>query len=171
MDNKLIVLRGPSASGKTTVAKQLFEKAANRATIIHQDYYRFIFKPAGGGSKPNSQVIHKMIEHNTAAALEAGYDVILEGILSLRSYEDILKRLVENHPGESHMFYFDISLEETIRRHHSREGNFLFDDDAMREWYPGSTMRFPGNEVTIAEDSPLEETVDKIIRVSRLSID
>jgi len=91
INNKFIILRGPSASGKTTIAKELFKKTKGKTVLIQQDYYRFIFKPAEGGSKPNSDVIYRMIEHNTALALQSGYNVILEGILSVKSYQKSLK--------------------------------------------------------------------------------
>jgi uridine kinase len=45
---KLIVLRGPSGAGKTTVAKQLFQVTARPTVLLEQDYYRFSFKPPGG---------------------------------------------------------------------------------------------------------------------------
>ena len=90
---RLIVVRGPSGSGKSTVACRLFEGAVRRVCLIEQDHYRFIFRPAGGGSLPNSATIHRMIEHNVMAALIDGYDVILEGILSVRSYGLVLDRL------------------------------------------------------------------------------
>lgn len=120
---KLIVLRGPSGSGKSTIAKRLFENAQKPVCLIEQDYYRFIFKPAGGGSKPNSSAIHKMIKENTLTALLNGYDVILEGILSVRSYSKVLDNMFEAHGGDNFMYYFDISFDETVRRHNVRKMN------------------------------------------------
>ena len=118
--NKFIVLRGPSGSGKSTVARRLFESAKQKTCLIEQDYYRFIFNPAGGGSRPNSDTIHKMIKLNVLAALDDGYDVILEGILSVKSYAELLNDIFRQHPKNNFMFYFDISFEETVRRHHTK---------------------------------------------------
>ena len=75
--NKLIIVRGPSGSGKSTIAKALFEKAEKPVAFIAQDYYRFMFKPAGGGGKYNSSAIHQMIKNDVLIALENRYDVIL----------------------------------------------------------------------------------------------
>ena len=116
-ENRFIMLRGPSGSGKTTIAKRLFALARGRTVLIHQDYYRFIFKPAGGGGRTNSDVIHEMIEHNCRCALAAGYDVILEGILTVKAYS---------------------SFEETARRHETRQATSDFTVDDMRPWYTAS---------------------------------
>lgn len=165
MDNtKLIVLRGPSGSGKSTVANLLKQKARSRIALIEQDYYRFIFKLAGGGSKPNSDTIHKMIKCQTLIALQDGYDVILEGILSVRSYSIILDEIFEQHPNNNYMFYFDISLQETIKRHKTRKDKISdFGEDEMRKWYPMAHRSNHRLENIIPERYSAEETLNKIL--------
>ncbi len=165
---KLIVLRGPSGSGKSTVAKAIFKDAQRRIALIDQDYYRFIFKPAGGGSKPNSDTIHKMIKTNTLIALADGYDVILEGILSVKSYAEVLDDIFAQHPQENYMFYFDISFEETIRRHNIRKTDeHRFGEEDMREWYPVAHRSNHKLEQIIPEEFTLDETIDFIKKTSR----
>ena len=117
-ENRFIMLRGPSGSGKTTIAKRLFALARGRTVLIHQDYYRFIFKPAGGGGRTNSDVIHEMIEHNC--------------------YSEVLDRIIAKHTGPSFIFYFDTSFEETARRHETRQATSDFTVDDMRPWYTAS---------------------------------
>lgn len=165
---KLIVLRGPSGSGKSTVAKGLFKDAVRRTALIDQDHYRFIFKPAGGGSKPNSDTIHKMIKSNALIALADGYDVILEGILSVKSYAKVLDDIFAQHPQENYMFYFDISLEETIRRHSIRKTDeHSFGEEDMREWYPAAHRSNHELEQIIPEEFTLEETINFIKKSTR----
>src|SRR3989344_5524593 len=123
---KLIILRGPSGSGKSTIAKIIFDSAKRKTVYIDQDYYRFIFKPSGGGSKSNGATIHKMILHNVVQALQDGYDVILEGILSVKSYGEVLEGIFKKHPKENYIFYFDVSFEETVRRHAMRPAKSNF---------------------------------------------
>lgn len=167
---KLIVLRGPSGSGKSTVAKRLFEDASKRTCLIDQDHYRFIFKPAGGGSKPNSDTIHKMIKANALLALGDGYDVILEGILSVKSYGKVLDEIFEVHPERNYMFYFDISFEETIRRHNIRKtAEHKYGEDDMREWYPVAHRSNHKIEQIIPEDFSSEQTVNFIKKIVNLS--
>ena len=86
-----------------------------RTALIQQDHYRFIFKPSAGGSKTNAATIHKMIEQNCISALEDGYDFLLDGIFSVRSYEAVLGRIMMAHNGLIYMFYFDVSFEETAQ--------------------------------------------------------
>jgi adenylate kinase family enzyme len=166
---KLILLRGPSGSGKSTAAKLLFKGATRKIALIDQDHYRFIFKPAGGGSKPNSDTIHKMIKSDTLIALKDGYDVILEGILSVKSYSEVLDEIFAKHPRENYMFYFNISLEETLKRHETRREKFPdFGEKEMREWYPIAHRSNHTLEQIIPETFSIEETVKFIKQVSKL---
>jgi thymidylate kinase len=165
---KLIVLRGPSGSGKSTVANILFRDAKRRTALIDQDHYRFIFKPPGGGTKPNVDTIHKMIKTNTLIALADGYDVILEGILNVRSYSQVLDDIFAEHPEENYMYYFDISLEETIRRHNlSKDKKNLFGEEDMRKWYTVAHRSNHALEQIIPESFSVEETVEFIKHTSR----
>ena len=166
--NRFIMLRGPSGSGKTTIAKELFGLARRRTVLIHQDYYRFIFKPAGGGSAPNAAVIHDMIEHNCSCALAAGYDVILEGILSVKSYAGVLDRIIAAHAGPSFMFYFDVSFEETARRHQARQATSDFTVEDMRPWYASSHRSKHRLEQLIPEQFSPSETVNYISEATGL---
>jgi predicted kinase len=165
---KLIVLRGPSGSGKSTVAKVLFDDAKQRTVLIDQDHYRYIFKPAGGGSKSNADTIHKMIKTNTLIALADGYDVILEGILSVKSYAKVLDDIFAQHPTQNYMFYFDVSFEETVRRHAIRKTNqHHFGEEDMREWYPAAHRSNHQLEQIIPEALTLDETVQFIKKTSQ----
>lgn len=170
MKNKLIILRGPSASGKTTIAKKLFDLSKDKTVLIQQDHYRFIFKPSGGGSKPNSEVIHKMIEHGVKVSLEAGYNVILEGIISVKSYQKIIERLIESHKGKSYIFYFNISLEETLKRHNSKIGDFKYGSEEMKEWYKTSQKSNHELETLIPETNSINQTIGEIIKTSDINI-
>ncbi len=157
--NNLIILRGPSCSGKTTAAKTLFSMATGKTALIQQDYYREMFNHSGGGSKSNSEVIHRMIEHNTIAVLESAYNVILEGILSVKSYQKIVDRIIECHSGKSYIFYFDVSIEETIRRRNTKEGNLSYGADELRAWYPSAHQSNHELEILIPESFTADETV------------
>ncbi|MEU6720770.1 hypothetical protein ABZ897_55745 [Nonomuraea sp. NPDC046802] len=68
-------------------------------------------------------------------ALDAGYHVLLEGILTRSRYGEMLHALRRDHRGTTMLFYMDISLEETLRRHETRPQSARFGGDEMREWY------------------------------------
>ena len=81
--SKLVVLRGNSASGKSTVAKQLREISQRKIALVEQDHIRRIIlkeKDVPGGD--NIDLIRQIVEF----ALGRKYDVILEGILDTRRY-------------------------------------------------------------------------------------
>lgn len=167
--SKLIILRGPSGSGKSTIAKLLFEKAKGRTALIEQDYYRFMFKPAGGGGKPNSSAIHKMIKSDVLIALDSGYDVILEGILSEKSYATVLEEIFAQHPEENFIFYFDISFDETLRRHKTRKvRDPNISTEEIKSWFADAHKSNHKLERIIAEDSSIEDTVEYIVRTGQL---
>jgi predicted kinase len=131
--SKLVILRGNSGSGKSTVAKVLFEQAKKPTVLIEQDYYRFIFKPAGG--KLNSKTIHKMIKANVLTALEDNYDVILEGIFNMHASQETFKETFAAHKTQNYIFTFDISFEETLRRHRTKSNKDEWSESDMKDWY------------------------------------
>ncbi len=163
---KLIVLRGPSGAGKSTIAKILFESAPRKTVILSQDYYRFIFNPSGGGSKSNGATIHKMILHNTLQSLSDGYDVILEGILNIKSYDDVFEEIFKKHPGENYIFYFDVSFEETMKRHATRPEKSDFGEVEMREWYSAASRSNHEFEYIIPENFSVKEIIEFIKKTS-----
>ena len=186
---KLIILRGPSGSGKTTTAKQLFDKAIRRTVLIEQDYYRFIFNPPGGGTKPNSDTIHKMIKNDILVALDDGYDVIVEGILSVKAYGEVLQNIFDHHLKENYIFYFDVSFDETLKRHMVRQqqgrqlkggGKMLVQDERraerlqdfgateMAEWYAAAHRSDHQFENIIPESFTIDQTIDFIKHTSKL---
>lgn len=167
---KLIMLRGPAGSGKSTTAKVLLNNATSKTCLIEQDYYRFIFRPYANGSKANSVAIHEMIKSNVLIALSEGYDVILEGILNAKSYKPMLEEILVEHPTENYIFYFDISFDETMRRHRMRPAKDTpsFTDDDMKSWYPAAYVPIHDEEKLILETSSLERTVEFITKSSNL---
>jgi thymidylate kinase len=170
MAQKLIVLRGPSGSGKSTIAKALLGSATRKTCLIEQDYYRFIFRPREDGSSANSATIHKLLKDNVLTVLNDGYDVILEGIFSSKSYARDLNEIFAKHPTENYLFYFDISLEETIRRHQTRPSRDTptYAEGDLQTFYPTTYEPIHETEKIIQEASTIDETLAYIIQASNL---
>jgi hypothetical protein len=61
-------------------------------------------------------------------------------------------------------FYFDVSFEETLRRHQTKPQAAEYGEAAMREWYRPHDYLTGGIEEIIPESSTLEEAVSRIIR-------
>lgn len=163
MDNRLIVLRGPSAAGKSSVAAALLESPRPTA-LIAQDSYRFIFNVREG--EPYSRAVREMIRTNVLTALGNGFDVVVEGVLKAKGYRDVFGALFREHPRNNHLFYFDVSFEETLRRHRSRATAGMFTEEDMRSWYKARDLLGYDFETVIGEDSALGDTVNRIRRAT-----
>src|SRR6266536_5017044 len=128
---KLVVLRGNSGSGKSTVARRLREVSDRKTATVEQDYLRrFVLKEKETEGANNIDLIEQTVEF----ALGRGYDVILEGILYFPRYGDMLRRLVSKCP-DNYFFYLDVSLDETLKRHLTKPDAHEFGEKEMRQWY------------------------------------
>jgi hypothetical protein len=58
-----------------------------------------------------------LVELTTRYLLGRGFDVVLEGILNAEWYGDVLRRLVVDHRGTTCCYLYDLSFDETARRH------------------------------------------------------
>jgi adenylate kinase family enzyme len=161
----LILVRGNSGSGKTTVARTVRSRYGRGCALIEQDYLRrIILREHDVGA--STGIAPEFIAQAAAFALSHGYHVVLEGILRADRYADSLRRLIADHDGPSHVYYLDVSLEETLRRHLSRPQTFTAAD--MRGWYRPRDILGIAHETVIGEESGLDETVDHILRASAL---
>lgn len=164
MDAKLIILRGPSGAGKSSIARRLQHESSAEVIIIEQDYYRHTVL----ADKPDDkQIVPKMVYTNAAIALEAGYVVIIEGIFGKEKYLPTFKALLQ-HAKETHIYYFDISFDETVIRHNTRSKRNLFDADEMRKWYYLAEPLGLKNEQIIHESMSEDETISLITQQTKL---
>lgn len=91
-----------------------------------------------------------------------GHHVILEGILFAKYYRPMLSLVIAGHHGPSHVFYVDVPLEETLRRHATRPLVADVPADKMRDWYvPGDTLGLPG-ETVLDGTADLDAMLDAI---------
>lgn len=129
----LVVLRGNSGSGKSTVARRLRDVTGPGTVLVEQDYIRrtMLQEPDVAGAA-NIDLIDQIVRF----ALERDRNVILEGILNAARYGDMLRRLVADHPN-SYFYYFDVPFEETLKRHVTKAQAGEFGADEMRSWWCG----------------------------------
>ena len=152
----LIVLRGNSGSGKSTVARELRRRHGRGCALVEQDYLRRTVlweHDVAGGLAPH------LIASTARVALAHGYAVIVEGILTAERYRDELLRLAAEHTGRSTFFWFDVSMAETFRRHATRPLAATVTTDEMAGWYQESDALGVPDEYLIPEASTIEETV------------
>lgn len=160
-NTKLIVLRGPSGSGKSSVALKLREQSKRKIAIIEQDYYPEVMF-ARRDKEDSVAARRELLVADTLIALKYGFDVILDGILSVHTHRDAFEKIIDEHRTENYMFYFDVSLEETLKRHATRPKASQFGVDEMAKWYIQATPANYDFEEKIPENFTLEQTVEFI---------
>jgi len=157
---QLVVLRGPSGAGKSTVATAVRARLGRGVALVQQDVLRRVVlreHDVPGGL--NIALIATVCRFS----LDAGYHVILEGILTAARYGTMLHRLADDHRGRTSFFYFDVPFDETVRRHATRPQAGEFTPEDMRGWYPASgRLDVPGEQI-IAATSSVNASVDRIV--------
>ena len=104
---RLVVLRGNSGSGKSTVATLLRDRIGRGVAWVEQDYIRRILLREH--DRPDATNIG-LLGHTVRYALDAGYHVILEGILNSGRYAAMLTELTADHRGTTGHYYLDVPL-------------------------------------------------------------
>lgn len=163
---KLIIIRGNSGSGKSTVAKKLREKAkfSKKIALVEQDYLRrFMLKEKGNKSEDNIGLIKQTVTF----ALEKEYCVLLEGILYSKKYATMLKKLVEKS-DEYYIYYLDVSLEETLKRHNTKFNSHEFGEKELKEWYKKMDILNVSGEKILNEELSEEAIVEVILNETKL---
>jgi predicted kinase len=129
--NKLLILQGIPASGKSFFAKQWVEEDPKTRVIVNRDSIR---RGLGVYWVPSREGLVTSIEqHSVWEALEMGYDVCLDATnlnsKYLEKWEEIAFTL--NIPIKYKVF--DISLKEAIERDKNRE--FPVGEKVINQFY------------------------------------
>ncbi|MEU9955362.1 AAA family ATPase [Streptomyces sp. NPDC050982] len=163
---QLVVLRGNSASGKSSVAAGLRERYGRGLALVSQDTLRrevLRERDIPGGA--NIGLIDLTVRH----ALEHGFHTVLEGILYVAHYGEMLARLLADHTHRTHCFYLDVPFEETLARHATKPIAQTVGESELRDWYRPLDL-LPGDiETVIPAGSSLTETVDQVMHRSGLA--
>ena len=157
---RLIVLRGNAACGKTTVAAQLQRSLGRGTANIGQDHFRRVVLREH--DVPGGDNI-ALVAHTVRYCTSIGYSVVTEGIYLEEHYGDMLRELIAGHPGPAHVFYLDVPLEETLRRHRARPLGTEVPADRLRAWYVQSDLLGVPGEVVLDGTADLAATVEQIL--------
>jgi hypothetical protein len=109
-DGRLIVIRGNSASRKSSVAAEIRRRHGHGLAIVGQDNLRrqvLRERDVPGGANIG------LIDLTARFALNHGFHVIVEGILDAGRYGPMLTALIADHAGRSSAYYLDVPWEET----------------------------------------------------------
>jgi chloramphenicol 3-O-phosphotransferase len=168
MANNLIIIRGNAGSGKSIIAKALQKKSDKKVMIIAQD---MVLRRILLGRSINPELNEKyrphvidLMELLASYGLKNGFDVVVEGVFKNKhGFQKVLLPMIEKFP-HAHVYYLDVPLEETIRRHNARSKSKMFGEEKLREWYQDKEVALLGvpNEKTIPHTMSADEIVDLI---------
>lgn len=129
MESRLIMLRGNSGSGKTTVAKALQEKFGRNTMRISQDVVRReMLKVTDGPDAKALPLLQELLRYGAAHSPV----VILEGILNAEWYAPLFQTAKETFGDHIHAYYYDLPFVETLKRHQTKPNRHAFGEAAMR---------------------------------------
>jgi len=160
MQTKLIIIRGNSGSGKSTVAQLVREKLNGNTMLVPQDIVRreMLYVKDRVGN-PAINLISKIALYGK----EVGYNVVLEGILSKKLYDNMLNDLISEYGDDTYVFYMDVSFEETLRRHDTKPKRNEYGEEKMKEWWLEKDYLNLPNEYLIPESYSVTEAVEYIL--------
>lgn len=164
MASKLIIIRGNSGSGKTTVAKELRRRIGDGLSddtmLVQQDVVRRdILRER---DMPEKQSVIELIELVVEFGRKQDRTVILEGILSAKKYGPMLIKLMSRFE-KAYVYYFDLSFEETMARHASKPNAHEFGEKEMREWWNEKDYLNVLGEKVLHKDMSVDDIIAEIL--------
>lgn len=156
---KLVILRGNSGSGKSSVARELQRKLGRGTLIIPQDTVRreLLWARDGIGTKALPLLIELLEYGRRNCAV-----TILEGILYSDYYRPLFQRAIEEYGSNIYAYYYDLPFEETLHRHSTKPNRFSFGEEDMRRWWREKDYIGIIPEEMIAKEVSLSEAVNRI---------
>ncbi|PYI38403.1 kinase [Arthrobacter psychrolactophilus] len=158
----LVVIRGNSGSGKSTIARLLQSKLGKLTAVLQQDHFRKVIYH----EREQESLAHAdLLEIAATHCLNRGHNVILEGIFNASRYGGMLER-VAAHSDDARFYSFALSFEETVNRHSTRPQATEFSAKDMRGWYHGwQPLPFVSEMRIVADETP-EQIVERIFQHS-----
>lgn len=154
----LIIIRGNSGSGKTTLAKKLQKIVGGDQLLVSQDLVRRqLFHVRDTLDNPAIALIEQLVIYGLSHCSV----VILEGILAKEKYGSMLTR-IQKKASRTFVYYYDLSLEETMLRHQQKAG-VTFSIDKLADWFLPNDVLGVNNEKIIEAKQSLEATVQSIL--------
>lgn len=157
---KIIIIRGNSGSGKSTVAKKLQRTLGLGTFLIGQDTVRreMLWTKDGADTKALPLLIN-LVKYGS----EHCDCVILEGILNSVWYRSLFELIAAEYGQEIYAYYYDLPFEETLQRHQTKPTRDEFGEREMRSWWNEKDYIGFIPEKIFTKDIGIEQAIDMII--------
>lgn len=158
---KLIILRGNSGSGKTSAAKLLQQRLGPNTMRISHDMVRMEILHVWGrqGVERSLPLMTELLKYGRRNS----EFTVMEGILPCPDYEPLFETALKEYGRENiFAYYYDISFEETLRRHQTKPNRGDFGEADMRRWWQEKDYLKNIEETVFKENISLEGAVEKI---------
>ncbi|WP_416145608.1 kinase [Planococcus koreensis] len=156
MESKLIILRGNSGSGKTTIAKNLQNHFGEATLLVSQDTIRrdmLMVRDVEGNM--SLDLIRQIAEYGKGRCKF----VIVEGIFVKQRYVAMLNDLIHFYDGNAYVYYFDLPFEETVERHKSRPKAQEFGEESLHSWWSPKDYLGTAGEMMLTPDMSKDDIV------------
>jgi adenylate kinase family enzyme len=164
MPSKLIIIRGNSGSGKTTIAKEVRNRIgdglSDSTMLVQQDVLRRDILRERDMLEKRSAI--ELTELIVEFGRKQGRTVVLEGIFSVEKYGLMLRTLASKFDAV-HAYYFDLPFDETLVRHASKANAHEFGEKEMREWWKEKDYLGLPNEKILDKDMSVDDVINQII--------
>ena len=157
---KLIILRGNSGSGKTTVARLLQEKFGSNTMRISHDMVRkeILYTWSREGIEKSLPLMTELLRYGR----QHSEVTILEGILPCPEYLPLFAAALEEYGQDIYSYYYDLPFEETLRRHSTKPNREAFGEAEMRRWWKEKDYLNIIPQTILGQELGIEETVELI---------
>lgn len=159
--SKLIIIRGNSGSGKTSVSKALQEKFGENTMLISQDMVRREILHAKDGADTKALLLMtELLKYGRRNSRVT----ILERIMVAEWYKQLFETAVKEFGSEIYAYYYDLPFEETVARHGTRDKKMSFGAEAMRRWWVEKDYMKVIPEKILTKEIGFDEAVEMIFR-------
>ena len=158
---KLVIIRGNSGSGKSSLARKLQTHYGRGTLLISQDTIR-------------RDMLKEKVEPGnlsidlTETLARFGYEhdllVLVEGFYETDIYGQMLEELKKLFAPQVFAYYYDLSFEETVRRHQTRAKQEEFTPADMKRWWKERDFLDWEEESFFTDKVSLDEASQRICR-------
>lgn len=150
-NQNLVIFNGPTAAGKSSVAKLVQHHAPAKIAYFDHDYAREVIFSTS--KKESKNVRKEMLVNNVCIALNGGFDVLIDSTLTKNRLLEVINSIDILKKGSIniYVFYLEVSLNESKKRHLAREKSKAFDVSSIEKWYPNFAKLGWDNELVLEQ--------------------